>query len=47
MAAGQDDAGRAEFADESVADVAGVNLAVDLGFADAARDELRVLSAEI
>src|SRR5579859_1722748 len=47
VAAGQDDAGRAELAHERVACIAGVNLAVDLGFADAARDQLRVLGAEI
>jgi hypothetical protein len=47
MAARKDDALRAEAADERVVDVAGMDLAVDLGFADAPRDELRVLGAEI
>src|SRR5258706_4610933 len=47
VAARQDHAARAELAHERVADIAGVNLAVDLGFADAPRDQLRVLGAEI
>ena len=37
----------AEVADERVADVAGMDLAVDAGFAHAARDQLRVLRAEV
>ena len=37
----------AEVAHEGVADVAGMDLAVDPGFAHAARDQLRVLRAEI
>ena len=47
VAAGQDDAGGVELAHECVAYIAGVDLAVDLGFADAPRDQLRVLGAEI
>ena len=38
---------RVEAAHERVVDVPGMDLAVDLGFADAACDELRVLGAEI
>jgi hypothetical protein len=47
VAAGKDDALRAEAAHESVVDVPGMNLAVDPGFAHAPGDELRVLGAEI
>jgi hypothetical protein len=47
MAARKDHARRAELAHERVGYIAGVNLAVDLGFADSPRDQLRVLGAEI
>ena len=47
VAAGEDHAARAELAHEGVADIVGVNLAVNLGFADPAGDELRVLRAEV
>ena len=46
-AAGEDDAARAERADVGVAHVPGVDLAVDARLAHAARDELRVLGAEV
>ena len=47
VAAGQDDAPGAEFAHERIRDVTGMNLAIDLCLAYPARDELRVLRAEI
>jgi hypothetical protein len=47
VAAGQDDSARRELANEAVAHVAGMNLAVDPRLAHAARDQLRVLRAEI
>ncbi len=47
MASRQDHALRAEAAHELVADVVRMDLAVNLGFAHAACDELRVLGAEI
>ena len=47
VAAGQDHAAGAEFAHELVADVVGMDFAVDPRFAHAARDQLRVLRAEV
>src|SRR2546425_1011671 len=47
VTAGEDHAARAELAHESVADIAGVDLAVHACFAHAAGDELGVLGAEI
>ena len=47
VAAGEDDALGAEAADEVVRHVAGVDLAVDLRFTHAARDQLRDLAAEV
>ena len=46
-AAGENDAARAESADFGVADVPGMDLAVDAAFAHAPRDQLRVLRAEV
>ncbi len=45
--AGEDDADRIEFADESFGNVVGVELAIDLLLAYAAGDQLRVLRPEI
>src|SRR5207302_9838406 len=47
VAARKDDALGAEITDEGVADVVRVNLAVDLGFPDPPRDQLRVLRTEV
>ena len=47
MAAGQDDGARRELAHERVGNVVRMDLAVDVRFAHAARDELRVLRAEV
>src|ERR1051325_4588477 len=47
VAAGEDDAAGAEAAHEIIGDVVGMDLAVDLGFPDAPRDQLRVLRSEI
>src|SRR5258708_35325743 len=47
VAAGENHTARAELAHEGVGDIAGVDLAVHLRFADAAGDELRVLGADI
>jgi hypothetical protein len=47
VAAGQDDALRRELAHEGVGDVVGVDLAIHLRLAHAARDQLRVLRPEI
>jgi hypothetical protein len=47
MAAGQDDALRAELPHERVRHIGRVDLAVDPRLAYAARDQLRVLCAEI
>ena len=44
---GKDDAARRELADEPVGDVVGMELAVDVLLADPARDQLRVLRAEV
>ena len=43
----QDDALRREFADESIVDVEWMDLAIDVEFAQPARDELRILRAEV
>ncbi len=45
--AGENHPARGEVANEAVADVEGVQLAIDFGFPDPARDQLRVLRAEI
>ena len=47
MAAREDDSLRLEAPDELVGNVVRMDLAVDLGFADPAGDELRVLRPEI
>src|SRR6185436_10310374 len=47
VAAGEDDALCAEAAHEVVGDVVGMDLAVDLGFANPPGDQLRVLRPEI
>ena len=44
---GEHDAARGEAADEFLVDVEGMQLAVDLRLPDAARDQLRVLRAEV
>jgi len=44
---GEDDAARREAADEFLVDVEGMQLAVDLRLPDAARDQLRILRAEV
>ena len=46
-AAGENDPGGRELADERVGDVERMDLAVDVELAHAARDELRVLRAEV
>ena len=46
-AAGKDDSARAHRADLFDREIVRVNLAIDLGLAHAASDELRVLAAEI
>src|SRR6266571_3257047 len=46
-APGEDDAARGEAADEFLVDVEGMQLAVDPRLPDAARDQLRVLRAEV
>src|SRR5207244_6737874 len=43
----QDDSGGRKVADERVADIVGMDLAIHVQLAHAARDELRVLGAEI
>ena len=43
----EDDAARGKAADEILVDVEGMQLAVDLRLPDAARDQLRVLRAEV
>src|SRR5262249_3453302 len=43
----EDDTGGLEVANESVADVEGMDLAIDVQLPDAPRDELRVLGAEV
>ncbi len=45
--AGEDDPARRELADEAVGDVVGMKLAVDVLLAHPARDQLRVLRAEV
>src|SRR5688500_1982933 len=47
VAAGKDDAARRERADEVVTDIVGMDLAVDLRFAQPTRDELRDLRSEV
>ena len=46
-AAGKDDALRLEFADRGIRDIPGMHLAVHAELAHAARDQLRVLRAEV
>src|SRR5690606_13410151 len=46
-AAGKNDAGGIEFTDEIIGDIPRMQFTVDIGFTHAARDELRVLGAEI
>ncbi len=46
-AAREDDAARSEVADEGLADVEGMQLAIHLRLPDPARDQLRVLRAEV
>ena len=45
--AGQNDAARCEGADEVIADVVRMDLAVDVRFSEAARDQLCVLRTEV